>query len=80
MLGGGVNWLGTYNKYGYAAEQVQENIFDIIYKTFHFKPPPSYVLKMRVVTANGTILDLSPGKTVVHPKYPHETKQYIRWE
>jgi len=57
LLGGGVNWLGTYNKYGYAAEQV---------------------LKMRVVTANGTILDLSPGKTVVHPKYPHETKQYIR--
>ena len=38
------------------------------------------VLKMRVVSANGTILDLSPGKTVVHPKYPHETKQYIRWE
>ena len=34
---------------------------------------------MRVVSANGTILDLSPGKTVVHPKYPHETKQYIRW-
>merc|ERR1719507_2665307 len=57
LLGGGVNWLGTYNKYGYAAEQV---------------------LKMRVVSANGTILDLSPGKTVVHPKYPHETKQYIR--
>merc|ERR1712165_260169 len=51
LLGGGVNWLGTYNKYGYAAEQV---------------------LKMRVVTANGTILDLSPGKTVIHPKYPHE--------
>ena len=34
---------------------------------------------MRVVSANGTILDLSPGKTVIHPKYPHETKQYIRW-
>ena len=36
------------------------------------------VLKIRMVTANGTILDLSPGRTVVHPKYPHETKQYIK--
>ena len=35
---------------------------------------------MRVISANGTILDLSPGKTVVHPKYPHETKRYIRWK
>ena len=26
LLGGGVNWLGTYNKYGYAAEQVQPKI------------------------------------------------------
>ena len=22
LLGGGVNWLGTYNKYGYGAESV----------------------------------------------------------
>ena len=22
LLGGGVNWLGTYNKYGYGAENV----------------------------------------------------------
>jgi len=51
ILGGGVNWLGTYNKYGYAAEQV---------------------LKIRVVTANGTILDLTPGRTVLYPKYSHE--------
>ena len=24
LLGGGVNWLGTYNKYGYGAEHVLE--------------------------------------------------------
>ena len=24
LLGGGVNWLGTYNKYGYGAESVLE--------------------------------------------------------
>ena len=32
---------------------------------------------MRVVTANGTILDLSPGKTIIHPKYYHENKQFL---
>ena len=32
---------------------------------------------MRVVTANGTILDLSPGKTLIHPKYPHEGKTIL---
>ena len=31
-----------------------------------------HVLRMRVVTANGTIADLSPGKIVLHPKYSHE--------
>merc|ERR1719422_936104 len=51
LLGGGVNWLGTYNKYGYGAE---------------------HVLRMRVVTANGTIADLSPGRVTLHPKYEHE--------
>merc|ERR1719320_1507028 len=57
LLGGGVNWLGTYNKYGYGAE---------------------HVLKMRVVTANGTILDLSPGTTTIHPKYHHEEKTTLK--
>ena len=33
---------------------------------------------MRVVTANGTILDLSPGKTTIHPKYHHEEKTYMK--
>jgi len=56
LLGGGVNWLGTYNKYGYGAE---------------------HVLQLRVVTANGTILDISPGKTTIHPKYAHEEKSFI---
>ena len=32
---------------------------------------------MRVVTAKGTILDLFPGKTVIHPKYYHEPKKYL---
>ena len=27
---------------------------------------------MRVVTANGTILDLEPGMTTVQPQYEHE--------
>ena len=27
---------------------------------------------MRVVTANGTIVDLSPGHATLHPKYQHE--------
>ena len=36
-----------------------------------------HVLKMRVVTANGTILDLSPGSTVIHPKYYHEQKKTL---
>ena len=27
---------------------------------------------MRVVTANGTIVDLSPGSLTLHPKYDHE--------
>ncbi|XP_023338544.1 uncharacterized protein LOC111709168 [Eurytemora carolleeae] len=57
LLGGGVNWLGTFNKYGYGAEQI---------------------LQMRVVTANGTILDLHPGYTVKYPKYPHEPIQTIQ--
>lgn len=56
LLGGGINWLGTYNKYGYGAEQV---------------------LRIRMVTANGTILDLEPGTTVIHPKYAHEAKVYF---
>ena len=34
LLGGGVNWLGTYNKYGYAAEQVKLNIYQGIKKVF----------------------------------------------
>ena len=33
---------------------------------------------MRVVTANGTILDLSPGKTIIQPKYYHEQKTYLK--
>jgi len=41
LLGGGVNWLGTFNKYGYGAESV---------------------LRMQVVTANGTIVDVEPDK------------------
>jgi len=57
LLGGGVNWLGTYNKYGYGAEQV---------------------LRMRVVTANGTILDLTPGKTTIHPAYKHQHKTWLK--
>ena len=32
---------------------------------------------MKVVTANGTILDISPGKTTNHPKYYHEHKQFL---
>ena len=36
-----------------------------------------HVLRLRVVTANGTILDLSPGKTTIHPKYAHEEKSFI---
>ena len=36
-----------------------------------------HVLRMRVVTANGTILDLFPGKTVIHPKYYHERKKHL---
>ena len=70
LLGGGVNWLGTYNKYGYGAEQVEARGTRVMEML--------QVLKIRMVTANGTILDLSPGRTVVHPKYPHETKQYIK--
>ena len=35
---------------------------------------------MRVVTANGTILDLNPGYTVIHPKYYHEQKRIVKNE
>ena len=28
-----------------------------------------HVLRMRVVTANGTIADLSPGRVTLHPKW-----------
>ena len=31
-----------------------------------------HILRMRVVTANGTIVDLSPGHATLHPKYQHE--------
>ena len=30
-----------------------------------------------MVTANGTILDLSPGKTTIHPEYYHEPKTVL---
>ena len=32
---------------------------------------------MRAVTANGTIVDLSPGRIVLHPKYDHEQKTVL---
>ena len=32
---------------------------------------------MRAVTANGTIVDLSPGRIVSHPKYNHEPKTIL---
>ena len=32
---------------------------------------------MRMVTANGTVLDLTPGKTAIHPKYFHEKMTYL---
>ena len=32
---------------------------------------------MRAVTANGTIVDLSPGRIVLHPKYDHEKKTIL---
>ena len=31
-----------------------------------------HIIRMRVVTANGTIVDLSPGHATLHPKYQHE--------
>jgi len=57
LLGGGVNWLGTFNKYGYGAESV---------------------LRLQVVTANGTIVDVEPGRSTMYPAYPHETKTVVR--
>ena len=33
---------------------------------------------MRVVTANGTLLDLFPGSTIIHPKYPHEQSTLLK--
>merc|ERR1719295_1151521 len=56
LLGGGVNWLGTFNKYGYGAESV---------------------LRMQVVTANGTIVDVEPDKSTLYPAYRHEKKVVI---
>ena len=32
---------------------------------------------MRAVTANGTIVDLSPGRIVLHPKYDHEQRTVL---
>ena len=32
---------------------------------------------MRVVTANGTIVDLSPGHVTLHPKYDHEPVTHL---
>ena len=32
---------------------------------------------MRVVTANGTIADLSPGRVTLHPKYDHEPVTHL---
>ena len=32
---------------------------------------------MRMVTANGTILDLSPDKITIHPQYAHEGKSFL---
>ena len=36
-----------------------------------------HVLRMRVVTANGTIADLSPGRVTLHPKYDHEPVTHL---
>ena len=36
-----------------------------------------HVLRMRVVTANGTILDLSPDKITIHPQYAREEKSFL---
>ena len=50
IVGGGVNLVGTYEKYGTAAENV---------------------VRYTLVTANGTILQVSDGNTtVVHPNSP----------
>ena len=32
---------------------------------------------MHVVTAHGTILDLSPDKITIHPQYAHEEKSFL---
>ena len=32
---------------------------------------------MRVVTAHGTILDLSPDKKTIHPQYVHDHKSFL---
>ena len=33
LLGGGVNWLGTYNKYGYGAEHILKmKVYEKVYK------------------------------------------------
>ena len=36
-----------------------------------------HVLRLRVVTANGTIADLSPGRITLHPKYDHEPVTHL---
>lgn len=58
LLAGGVNWLGTFNKYGFGAESV---------------------LSMKVVTANGTVVEVEPTKSIIQPEYPHEKKITLKY-
>ena len=62
-------------------EQIKcENIFHplkYIYLKFYFFRA-EHIIKMRVVTSNGTIVDLSPGHATLHPKYEHEPVTQLR--